>query len=57
MAHTINVNKIREMVSFELGKEIESLCGSVVEHWSVESKGQRFNSSWGLRTFFFFPHL
>ena len=57
MAHTINVNKIREMVRFELGKEIESLCGSVVEHWSVESKGQRFNSSWGLGIFFFVPHL
>ena len=26
-----------------------SLSGSVVEHWSAESEGLRFNSSWGLR--------
>ena len=27
------------------------VCGSVVEHWSAESKGLRFDSSWGLRIF------
>ena len=32
-----------------------SLCGSVVEHWSVESEGLRCNSSWGL-TIFSFSH-
>ena len=29
-----------------------SLSGSVVKHWSVESEGLRFNSSWGLRILF-----
>ena len=29
-----------------------SLYGSVVEHWSMESEGLRFNSLWGLRIFF-----
>ena len=28
-----------------------SLCGSVVEHWSAESRGLRFDSSWELRIF------
>ena len=28
-----------------------SLLGSVVEHWSAESEGLRFDSSWGLRIF------
>ena len=28
-----------------------SLCGSVVEHKSMESEGLGFNSSWGLRIF------
>ena len=32
-----------------------SLCGSVVEKWSTESEGLRFNSSWALR-FFSFSH-
>ena len=27
------------------------VCGSVVEHWSAESEGLRFDSSWGLRIF------
>ena len=29
-----------------------SLSGSVVKHWSAESEGLRFNSSWGLRILF-----
>ena len=33
----------------------EGLCGSVVEHRSAESEGLRFDSSWGLRIFFFLP--
>ena len=28
-----------------------SLCGSVVEHRSAESKGLSFDSSWGLKSF------
>ena len=28
-----------------------SLCGSVVERWSAESEGLRFDSSWRLRIF------
>ena len=28
-----------------------NLCGSVVEHQSLESEGLRFDSSWGLRVF------
>ena len=28
-----------------------SLCSSVVEQWSTESEGLRFDSSWGLRIF------
>ena len=28
-----------------------SLCGSVVERWSAESEGLRFDSSWGLELF------
>ena len=42
-ATAIGINRIREMVSFELGKEIEKdvffsscLCGSVVKHRSSE---------------------
>ena len=27
------------------------VCCSVVEHWSMESKGLRFDSSWGQRIF------
>ena len=27
------------------------VCCSVVEHWSTESKGLRFDSSWGQRIF------
>ena len=38
-------------------RSLWSLCGSVVEHWSMESKGLRFHSSWGLRIFFFCPTL
>ena len=39
-----------------------SLCDSVVEHWSSESEGLRFDSSWGLwlqflREFFLCPTL
>ena len=30
---------------------LTSLCGSVVEHWSTESEGLRFNSSWGFKIF------
>ena len=41
------VNRIREMVNFELDKEIE--------HRSAESEGLRFDSSWGVRIVFFFP--
>ena len=26
-------------------------CGSVVEHWTPESEGIRFNSTWRLRIF------
>ena len=37
--HNYNVNKIREMVSFELGKEIEKDCFRL-----VTSVGQRKNS-------------
>ena len=33
------------------------LHGSVVECWSTESEGLRFDSSWGLRIFFFVPRL
>ena len=32
-------------------------CGSVVEHWTPESEGIRFNSTWGLRIFFFVTYL
>ena len=32
-----------------------SPCGSVVEHWSAESEGLRFDSSWGLGTFSLSP--
>ena len=32
-------------------RSLWSLCGSVVEHWSAESEGLRFDSSWGLRIF------
>ena len=35
----------------------QSLCGSVVEHQSVESKGLRFNSSWNSEFFFSCPTL
>ena len=41
-------------VSYELRNKPRSpwsLCGSVVEHRSAESKGLRFDSSWGLRIF------
>ena len=31
-----------------------SLCGSAIEHWNTESKGLRFNSSWGLKIFSLF---
>ena len=34
------VNRIREMLG----------------HWNAESEGLRFDSSWGLRIFFFVPH-
>ena len=52
-------NRIREMVSFVLGKEIDrnrprspsSLCESVVEHRSAETEGLRCDSSWGLSIF------
>ena len=37
----------REIPPCSLG----SLLGSVVEHWSAESEGLRFDSSWGLRIF------
>ena len=39
------VNKIREMVNFELHKGIE--------HRSAESEGLRFDFSWRIRIFFF----
>ena len=29
----------------------QSLCSSVIEHHSAESKGLKFDSSWGLRNF------
>ena len=47
-------------VSYELRNRLRlpwSLCSLVVEHRSVESEGLRFNSSWGLRIFFFVPYL
>ena len=47
-------------VSYELRNRPRlpwSLCSLVVEHRSVESEGLRFNSSWGLRIFFFVPYL
>ena len=44
------VNGIREMASFELGKEIEKYAFRLVMR--VESKGLRFDSLWGLRIFF-----
>ena len=44
------VNEIREMTSFELGKEIEKYAFRLVMR--VESKGLRFDSLWGLRIFF-----
>ena len=49
------VNGIREMASFELGKEIEKYAFHLVMR--VESKGLRFDSLWGLRIFFFVPCL
>ena len=49
------VNGIREMASFELGKEIEKYAFCLVMR--VESKGLRFDSLWGLRIFFFVPRL
>ena len=49
------VNGIREMASFELGKEIEKHVFRLVMR--VESKGLRFDSLWGLRIFFFVPRL
>ena len=36
---------------------IYELCGSVVEHQSVESKGLRFSSSWDSEVFFSCPTL
>ena len=32
-------------------RSLWSFLGSVVEHWSAESEGLRFDSSWGLRIF------
>ena len=29
----------------------QSLCNPVVEHWNMDSKGRRYNSSWGLKIF------
>ena len=49
------VNGIREMASFELGKEIEKYAFRLVMR--VESKGLWFDSLWGLRIFFFVPRL
>ena len=40
------------MVSFELGREIGK---DVVRLMGAESEGLRFDSSWGLRIFFFVP--
>ena len=47
-------------MSYELHNRPSSawhLHGSVVEHRSAESEGLRFDSSWGLRIFFFVPRL
>ena len=57
--------RIREMISFELGKEIEKdvfrLVTSVGQRKkskvSAESEGLRFNSSWGIKNVFLFPTL
>ena len=38
-------------MNFVIDLAHRSLCGSVVEHRSVESEGLRFGSSWGLRIF------
>ena len=50
--------KYARRVSYELRNRPRSpwgLCGSVVEHRSAESRGLRFDSSWGLRIFSFVP--
>ena len=38
-------------MNFVIDLAHRSLCGSVVEHRSVESEGLRFDSLWGLRIF------
>ena len=66
------LHRIREMVSFGLGKEIEKdvflSCHELGTKKKIlsphkelnlrpESKGLRFDSSWGLRIFFLCPTL
>ena len=41
-------------MNFVIDLTHRSLCGSVIEHWNTESKGLRFNSSWGLKMFSLF---
>ena len=46
------VNQRSSLISFVMGLAHHRVSVlSVVEHWSVESEGLRFDSSWGLRIF------
>ena len=47
---TCVINELRNRL-----RSPQSLYGSAVEHWSAESIGLRFDSSLGLRIFFFVP--
>ena len=42
-------------LNFVIDLAHRTLCGSIIEYWSAESEGLRFDSSWGLRIFLFFP--
>ena len=41
----------RPLLKAWLETRLKQVCSSVVEHWSTESKGLRFHSSWGLKIF------
>ena len=38
-------------LNFVIDLAHRTLCGSIIEYWSAESEGLRFDSSWGLRIF------
>ena len=54
LKQVLGLGSVVYVVEIELGNGSCSpytLCGSVVEHWSTESKGLRFHSSQGLKIF------